>query len=135
MLNEMDGIEGRKHVIVMGATNRPDIIDKALMRPGRLDKLMYIPPPDYEGRLDILKITTEKMPLASEVELESIAKKTEMFSGAEVALVSREAGMIALAREEDEPFVTMLDLEKAVAGITPQLSKLSLAHFEHFNKK
>ncbi|RLG44301.1 MAG: AAA family ATPase, partial [Thermoproteota archaeon] len=79
MLTEMDGIQSLKDVVVIGATNRPDLIDPALLRPGRLERLVYVPPPDKYGRLKILKVLTKKMPLAKDVNLESIAERTENY--------------------------------------------------------
>src|SRR5690606_3029425 len=82
LLTEMDGIEGRKGVFVIGATNRPDIIDPAMLRPGRLDKLLCVPLPDEEARVKILKAVGKKTPMDSSVNLKEIAKRCENFSGA-----------------------------------------------------
>ena len=96
LLNEMDGIEGK--VIIFGGTNRPDILDKALIRPGRFDRLIYIPPPDFEGREEIFKINLAKMKIKNEeIDYEELSKLTENFSGADIAKVTREAGMIAIS--------------------------------------
>lgn len=102
MLNEMDGIEGLKNVVIVAATNRPDIIDKALTRPGRFDHLIYVPPPDLECRREILKINIfeNKMPVKEgDINIEELAKATEGYSGAEITLIVREAGLFALARD------------------------------------
>merc|ERR1719265_2162779 len=84
MLTEMDGVGSKKNVFIIGATNRPDILDPAIMRPGRLDQLIYIPMPDYESRLSILRATLRKSPLADDVDLEGLANSTEHFSGADL---------------------------------------------------
>lgn len=96
LLNEMDGVESRAKVIVVAATNRLDIIDTALLRPGRFDRLIKVPLPNAEARKMILSIGFKKMPLAEDVNLDEIAKDSEGLSGAEVALVCREAGLKAL---------------------------------------
>lgn len=98
LLTEMDGVETLKHVIVIAATNRPDIIDIGLTRPGRFDHLIYIPPPDLNCRKEIFKLNIigNKMPV-SEVDIDALANKTEGFSGAEICLICREAGLHALS--------------------------------------
>lgn len=101
LLNEMDGVEARSQVIVVAATNRLDIIDSALLRPGRFDRLVHVPLPDRETRADIFRINISKMqhePSALE-HLQSLAGDSEGFSGAEIALVCREAGLKALTEE------------------------------------
>jgi transitional endoplasmic reticulum ATPase len=81
LLTEMDGVGAKKNVFIIGATNRPDIIDPALMRPGRLDQLIYIPMPDYESRLSVLKAVLRKSPVSKDVDLAYIAAQTEKFTG------------------------------------------------------
>jgi len=93
MLTEMDGLEGLHDVVVVAATNRLDIVDPALLRPGRFDRLVKIPKPDLEARKHILTIHTAKKPLAEDVDLEQLAKKTEGFTGADLAAVANEAVM------------------------------------------
>lgn len=92
----MDGVESRAKVIVVAATNRLDIIDKALLRPGRFDRLVKVPLPDLEARKQILKIGFKKMPIADDVDIDDLAKESEGLSGAEMSLVCREAGLKAL---------------------------------------
>ena len=96
ILTEMDGIEQLKDVIVVAATNRPDMIDKALMRPGRLDRIEYVPLPDEKTRLKIFQIHTKKKPLDGNIDLSELAKKTLNYSGAEIAAVCNEAALKAL---------------------------------------
>jgi len=91
LLTELDGVGERKQVFVIAATNRPDIIDPAMLRPGRLDKMLYVPIPDLKSRVSILKTVTRKTPLARDVNLATIAKKCENFSGADLSALAREA--------------------------------------------
>jgi len=96
LLTEMDGLEELRGVVVIAATNRPDIIDPALLRPGRFDKLLYVPPPDLEARKEILKIHLRKKPLAEDVSIDEIAKQTEGYTGADLAAVCNTAVMLAI---------------------------------------
>ncbi|MHA1648881.1 MAG: AAA family ATPase, partial [Candidatus Helarchaeota archaeon] len=96
LLTEIDGIEDLKNVAIIASTNRPDIIDPALLRPGRFDALLKVPAPNREERLEILKVHTKNMPLAEDVDLNSIAARTEYYSGADLENLCREAGMIAI---------------------------------------
>ena len=96
ILSEMDGLEALHNVVVIAATNRPDIIDPALLRPGRFDRVIEIGMPDQEARLEILKIHTAKRPLAEDVDLAAISKRTDGRSGADLANVCNEAVMLAI---------------------------------------
>ncbi|MBS7604819.1 MAG: CDC48 family AAA ATPase [Candidatus Bathyarchaeia archaeon] len=96
LLTEMDGIEELRGVVVLAATNRPDIIDPALLRPGRFDKLLYVPLPDFEARKEILKIHLRKKPLAEDVNIEELARRTEGYTGADLAAVCNTAVMLAI---------------------------------------
>ena len=96
ILSEMDGLESLHNVVVIAATNRPDIIDPALLRPGRFDRMVEIGMPDQEARLEILKIHTKKRPLAEDVDLAAISKRTDGYSGADLANVTNEAVMLAI---------------------------------------
>ena len=89
LLTEMDGLEVLSNVIIIAATNRPDIIDAALLRPGRFDRLLYVPPPDKEARMQILKIHTSKKPLADDVNIDTVANQTEGYTGADIAVLHR----------------------------------------------
>ncbi|MHA1583785.1 MAG: CDC48 family AAA ATPase, partial [Promethearchaeota archaeon] len=104
ILVELDGIEDRKGVIVVASTNRPDILDPALLRPGRFDRLVYVPAPDFEGRKKILAVHTKDMPLSLELQdnLSEIAEKTAGYSGADLENVAREAGMQAIREKMDD---------------------------------
>jgi len=101
LITEMDGIEKLENVVVLAATNRPDLLDPALLRPGRFDKLIYVPPPDYAARLEILRIHTRSIPLGRDVDLAELAKATEGYSGADLEALVREAVMLAL---RESPF-------------------------------
>merc|ERR1712007_4227 len=101
LLTEMDGVGAKKNVFIVGATNRPDIIDTALMRPGRLDQLIYIPMPDYESRLGILRATLRKSPVSKEVDLAYLASQTDKFTGADLTEICQSACKLAI-REEIE---------------------------------
>ncbi|MGZ7046901.1 MAG: CDC48 family AAA ATPase, partial [Methanobacterium sp.] len=96
ILSEMDGLEELRGVVVIGATNRPDLIDAALLRPGRFDEVVLVPPPDEKARLDILKVHVKNMALDQDVNLENLAKKTKSYSGADIDALCRKAGVIAL---------------------------------------
>ncbi len=115
ILAEMDGMEDLQSVVVIGATNRPTLVDPALLRPGRFDELVYVGTPDPEGREHILRIHTSKMPLASDVDLSVVAGKTERFTGADLEDVVRRAGLNALHRMgNDVEEVTAEDFEEAL---------------------
>jgi len=125
LLTEMDGLEELKGVVVLGATNRVDIIDEALLRPGRFDRVLQVPPPDKEGRIQILKIHTRKKPLTEDVDLAKLADMTEGYTGAELASVANAAVMGAIkayvkahGKEADdsaaELTVSMADFEAAI---------------------
>jgi transitional endoplasmic reticulum ATPase len=101
LLTEMDGVGAKKNVFIIGATNRPDIIDTALMRPGRLDQLIYIPMPDFESRLSILRATLRKSPISKDVDLNYMASQTDKFTGADLTEICQSACKMAI-REEIE---------------------------------
>ena len=96
LLTEMDGVGAKKNVFVIGATNRPDIIDPALMRPGRLDQLIYIPMPDYESRLSVLQAVLRKTPVSKDVDIKYIAAQTEKFTGADLTEICQRAAKLAI---------------------------------------
>ena len=125
ILAEMDGLEELNNVVLIGATNRPNLIDPALLRPGRLDELIFVGTPDTAGRRRILAIHTEDMPLAPDVDLESMAQRTERFTGADLEDLVRRAGLTALRRGLDADKVTMADFEAALsetrASVTPEM--------------
>ena len=125
ILSEMDGLEELNNVVLIGATNRPNLIDPALLRPGRFDELIYVGPPDSNGRAQILKIHTAKMPLAKDVDLAALAERSDRFTGADLEDLVRRAGLTALRRGLDEKTVTMADFEAALketrASVTEEM--------------
>ena len=123
ILTELDGIEELKEVVVIAATNRMDLIDKALLRPGRIDRLIYIPAPGEEGRVEIFKIHLKGKPLADDVDISELAKQTEGYSGADIESICREAAMLAL-REFIKPGMDKGELKEAMKG--------RKIHKEHF---
>lgn len=129
LLTELDGLEVLSNVIIIAATNRPDIIDAALLRPGRFDRLLYVPPPETESRIKIFKIHTSKKPLADDVKIETLAAHTEGYTGADIAALASAAVMLAL-REHIEKYK---DPKKAESAKTEL--KLHMKHFEEAMKK
>lgn len=125
LLVEMDGFESKDGIIVIAATNRPDILDPALLRPGRFDRQIMVPLPDVKGRLEILKIHAKNKPLAPDVDLEVIAKSTPGFSGADLENLLNEAALIAAKKDKDK--IDMEDLEEAKDKIIMGVARKSLA--------
>jgi transitional endoplasmic reticulum ATPase len=127
ILAEMDGLEELGSVVVIGATNRPNLVDPALLRPGRFDELIYVTVPDEAGRRHILGIHTAKMPLAADVDLDSLARRTDRFTGADLEDLVRRAGLFALRGSMEAVTVTMADfdhaLEETRASVTPEMEK------------
>jgi transitional endoplasmic reticulum ATPase len=127
LLAEMDGLEELQHVVVIAATNRPALLDPALMRPGRFDDLVYISVPEKEGRLHILKIHTSKMPLGEDVNLEQLAERTHGYTGADLEDLVRRAGLQALREDVNAPQVPMRLFEEALhstrASVTPEMEE------------
>ncbi|MBX9859100.1 MAG: CDC48 family AAA ATPase [Sphingomonas sp.] len=125
ILAEMDGLEELQSVVVIGATNRPNLIDPALLRPGRFDELIYVSVPDRAGRARILGIQTTKMPLADDVDLDDLAARTDHYSGADLEDLVRRAGLAALRESLDTPKVTREHFETALkdsrASVTPEM--------------
>ena len=136
LLAEMDGFEPNNGVVIMGATNRPEILDQALLRPGRFDRQIQVVLPTEEGREEILKIHTKNLPLDPEINLKSIAKVTPGFSGADLANIANEASLLAARRKADKVSMNDFDLaiERVVAGLqrktplTPEVRKKVAYH-------
>ena len=135
MLAEMDGLQDIKGIVVIAATNRPDILDPALLRPGRFDKLIFVGPPDEKARLEILKIHTRNMPLAKDVSIEEIAKKTEGYSGADLAAVCKEAALTALRENKNAKEVKAKHFEAALKKIKPSITKDQIERFKEIEKR
>ena len=129
LLTELDGLEILTNVVVIAATNRPDIIDPALLRPGRFDRLLYVPPPDKESRLQVIKIHTTKKPLADDVKIDVLADQTEGYTGADIAALASAAVMLAL-REHVAKYKDPKEAER-----TKEELKIHMSHFEEAMKK
>ncbi|WP_294278422.1 CDC48 family AAA ATPase [uncultured Sphingomonas sp.] len=127
ILAEMDGLEELQSVVVIGATNRPNLVDPALLRPGRFDELIYVGVPDKAGRRRILGIQTAKMPLAEDVDLDDVAARTDRFTGADLGDVVRRAGLIALRKSLGATQVDMAAFDEALtearASVTPEMER------------
>ncbi len=130
LLTSLDGVEQLTHVLVMAATNRADMIDPALLRPGRIDRMIYVGKPDREGRLNILKVHTRKMPLAENVDLGHIADLTDGFVGADLFALCREAGITAYRRDKNTETVTWDDFEAALQTVKPSVNDQTEALYE-----
>ncbi|WP_042666955.1 CDC48 family AAA ATPase [Desulfurococcus amylolyticus] len=141
LLTELDGIQPLRRVVTIAATNRPDLLDPALLRPGRFDRLVYVPPPDYNARLQIFKVHTRKLPLAEDVNLDELARRTEGYTGADIAAVCREASLIALRERYrstgtlDVVKVGMEHFIKALEKVPPSLSKSDIEMYERLAKE
>ena len=124
-----------KGVVILAATNRPDILDPALLRPGRFDRILYVPAPDEKARYEIFKVHTRHMPLSEDVDLHELARITEGYTGADIAAVCREAAMTAL-REAGKPTkVSMKHFQAALKVITPSVSKEDIKRYEEIGRK
>jgi transitional endoplasmic reticulum ATPase len=135
ILTEIDGLISLQNVVVIAATNRPDIIDPAILRPGRFDRRVYVPPPDQDARLKILEIKTEGMPLAENVSLESLSRRMDGYSGADIDSVVREAGLHALRRDMSNEKVTLMDFEKALSEIAPSITDQMVRWYQDTNNR
>jgi transitional endoplasmic reticulum ATPase len=129
LLTELDGLEILTNVVVIAATNRPDIIDAALLRPGRFDRLLYVPSPDRNSRIQIIKIHTKKKPLADDVNIEKLADHTDRYTGADIASLSSAAVMLAL-REHISKYKDPKDADNHAQEL-----KVHMRHFEEAIKK
>jgi len=122
LLTEIDGLEGMQDIVIIGATNRPDIMDTALLRPGRFDRIILCPVPDLQGRLEAFKVHSRNMPL-KDVDVEELAHRTEGYVGADIEAVCREAAILALRQNMNAKEVTMKDFEEALKKVPPSVTK------------
>ena len=132
LLTELDGIEPLRDVVVLGATNRPDLIDPALLRPGRLERLVFVEPPDAEARREILKTAAKSVPLSAEVDLGSLAAELDGYSAADCVALLREAALTAMRRSIDAADVTAADVSAARSRIRPSLDPEQVASLRAF---
>lgn len=135
LLTEMDGLEELHGVVVIGATNRPDILDPALLRPGRFDRLVYVRPPDKKSRLAIFKIHTRDMPLSDDVDIEELAELTEGYVGADIEAICREAVMLAIRENINAEKVEMRHFLEALKKIKPSVNEAMLNFYERFEER
>lgn len=128
VLTELDGVEGLRNVVVVGATNRPDLVDPALLRPGRLERLVYVPPPDADARTEILRAASRDVPLEDDVDLAALAIELDGFSAADCAALIREAAMSAMRESLDAATVTAAHVTDARDRVRPSLDPVQVAH-------
>jgi transitional endoplasmic reticulum ATPase len=135
MLSEMDGLDDMKDVLVIAATNRPDMLDTALLRPGRFDKILLVNAPTIEGRENILKIHTKNMPLAKGIKISDLAKDTDGFTGADLEALTREAAMIALRENMEAKEVSKKHFEEALNKVKPSVTKQSIVTYKKIEEQ
>jgi transitional endoplasmic reticulum ATPase len=138
LLTEMDGILTLGDIVVIAATNRPDMVDSAVLRPGRFDRLIYVPEPDEKSRLQIFKIYTKDMPLNKDVDLNQLATATKYYSGADIESLCREAAMHALRKDMSTKEVTMQNFQEAMKemgpSVTPDMEKWYKGFMQQFRQ-
>ena len=132
LLTEMDGIEPLRDVVVLGATNRPELIDPALLRPGRLERLVFVEPPDAAARREILRTAGKSVPLSAEVDLDALAADLDGYSAADCVALLREAALTAMRRSIDAADVTAADLAKARENVRPSLDPAQIESLRAF---
>ncbi|EOD65248.1 ATPase [Amycolatopsis vancoresmycina DSM 44592] len=134
LLTELDGVEPMREVVVLGATNRPELVDPALLRPGRLERRVYVPPPDAEARAAILAASSKNTPLASDVDIAAVASTLDGYSAADCAALIREAALTAMRESLEAREVTAAHLETARKTVRPSLDPAQLAALEAYAK-
>ncbi|XP_048365751.1 ATPase family protein 2 homolog isoform X2 [Sphaerodactylus townsendi] len=135
LLTEMDGIEQLKDVTILAATNRPDMIDKALMRPGRIDRIIYVPLPDAATRREIFKLQFCKMPISEEIQLDELVQQTEKYSGAEITAICREAALLALQEDIHAMSIMKQHFQHALAIVTPRIPDSLQQFYESYQQQ
>eukprot|EP00058_Branchiostoma_floridae_P026208 XP_002611698.1 hypothetical protein BRAFLDRAFT_117082 [Branchiostoma floridae] len=134
LLTEIDGVDKLGDVTVVAATNRPDMIDKALLRPGRIDRILYIPLPDADTRRDILKIQFKTMPVTQDLDVDWLVEKTKNYSGAEVVAVCQEAALSALTDDIKAEFVLRRHFEQALQAVCPRIGPELIQFYQQYQK-
>jgi transitional endoplasmic reticulum ATPase len=134
LLTELDGVEPMRDVVVLGATNRPELIDPALLRPGRLERLVYVPPPDAAARTEILRAASTNTPLASDVDLSELATSLDGYSAADCAALVREAALTAMRESLEATVVTATHVARARESVRASLDPGQLAALEAYAK-
>ncbi|WP_299334286.1 CDC48 family AAA ATPase [Haloplanus sp.] len=135
LLTELDGLEEMGNVMVIGATNRPDMIDPALLRSGRFDRLVFIGEPEMEGREQILKIHTQDSPLAPDVSLREVAEITDSYVGSDLESIAREAAMVALREDDDAEHVEMRHFRQAMENVRPTITDEIMDYYERIEEQ
>ena len=136
ILVEMDGMENTEGIVIIASTNRPDLVDPALLRPGRFDRLLFVTAPDYDSRLKILKVHSKRMPLSEDIKLDKIAQNTEGYSGADLENLCREAGMFAIREKMNElDKIELKHFEMAMEKIKSTLSQQVIERYEQMAKQ
>ncbi|EHB17409.1 Spermatogenesis-associated protein 5 [Heterocephalus glaber] len=135
LLTEMDGIEQLKDVTILAATNRPDRIDKALMRPGRIDRIIYVPLPDAATRREIFNLQFHSMPISNEVELDELILQTHTYSGAEIIAICREAALLALEENIKANCIMKKHFTQALSIVTPRIPESLRRFYEDYQEK
>lgn len=132
LLTELDGIEPMRDVVVLGATNRPDLVDPALLRPGRLEKLVFVEPPDAEARREILRTAGKSVPLSADVDLDALADEMDGYSAADCVALLREAALTAMRRSMDAADVKAADVKTARENVRPSLDPVQVESLRKF---
>ncbi|MEV6928795.1 AAA family ATPase [Dactylosporangium sp. NPDC051485] len=132
LLTELDGVESLRNVVVIGATNRPDLVDPALLRPGRLERLVFVPPPDADARAEILRAAAKSVPLAPDVDLKALAGSLDRFSAADCAALVRESALAAMRESLDATEVTAAHVELARERVRPSLDPVQVAWLANY---
>lgn len=135
LLTEMDGVNALTNVTIVAATNRPDLIDKALMRPGRLDRIVYVQLPDAQTRRDIFRIKLSKMPVDKDVGLDSLVSYTDGYSGAEIQAICQEAALYALEENFNAQTISFTHFNNAINNIKPRTSPELLKLYNDYLKE
>ncbi|HEX2299909.1 MAG TPA: AAA family ATPase, partial [Pseudonocardiaceae bacterium] len=132
LLTELDGVQPLRDVVVLGATNRPELIDPALLRPGRMERLVYVPPPDAPARAAILRSAARNTPLATDVDLDALAAELDGYSAADCTALIREAALTAMRESLDATQVSAAHLAAARSAVRPSLDPAQLAELEAY---
>lgn len=135
LLTELDGVETLNDVTLVAATNRPDVIDKALMRPGRIDRIIYIPLPDQETRTEIFNVQLRNTPLAPCMNINDIVAQTEGYSGAEITAICREAALAALQEDIDTRYVKHENFVQALQTVKPRITADLVQYYSKFQEQ
>lgn len=135
LLTEMDGIEQLHNVTILAATNRPDMIDKALMRPGRIDRIIYVPLPDSATRAEIFKLQFRSMPTSDDISLDHLVTKTQKYSGAEIIALCREAALLALQEDLQAKIVTEKHFEQSFEIVTPRIPQKLMDFYSNYQQQ